>query len=83
MTPKVKYCNLIKKNSINNILLFITEISYSKKYNIINKLLNQYDFNTINKALNVYKLDYIDLNRIELIRIYQILKYYCERYKND
>lgn len=80
---KEEYYDLISSIGINDILKYIEILSYSKKYQIINQLLQKYTINAINHALNKFYLYYIkDKIFIESYRVKNLLIYYCKEY-ND
>jgi len=80
---KERYYNLINKYNIHDIAILIAELSYSRLYNILLDLLYKfnYDISLINKSLELYKTNYIDLNRVEIYKIRNILIYYCKEYR--
>lgn len=73
------YNNLIQKAGISNILHYLPDLSYSKKADILFKLLEHYDVPTINVSLEEYHQQYIKLNRVDNLRVLNTLKGLCER----
>lgn len=73
------YYQYIKDNQLNDILGYITEISYSMKISILKELQKDFDSKTIRLALNKYDVEYIKKNRVRLNLIYNTLKGICQR----
>lgn len=73
------YYQYIKDNQLNDILGYITEISYSMKISILKGLQKDFDSKTIRLALNKYDVEYIKKNRVRLNLIYNTLKGICQR----
>ena len=59
-----EYYQLIESNKLPEVLSFISDISYSKKCDILKELLSRYDSSTVDVALYNYKKRYIDLHRV-------------------
>jgi len=74
-----QYNNLIREKGISNILFYLTDISYSKKLIIINKLLDKYTIEVINVSLEEFYTEYILLDRVDNNRILNTLKGIAER----
>lgn len=79
MIPVEEYNELLKEYGFPNIFENIYEISYTKKINIIKGLINKYDTEKIKKAFNDYIINYIRIDRVNLVRLENTLKYLCER----
>ena len=82
MSIRDKYINLIKENQINNIFEELTDLSYSKKIQILKNLLDKFNVDTINAALLNYFYNYIDIKRVNYVIIESVLKGICKRLKN-
>lgn len=74
-----KYYELLKKYNIRDCLFLVEDLSYSRKFKIIDNLLKSYSPETINQSLNCYEFNYIRLNRVNIILIENILKNNCKR----
>ena len=77
------YYNLIKEYGLSDILSEIQNISYTKKQIILSSLLETYSPQTLNMALNDYKIKYIDLNRVDVFRLKNTLKYFCKKFEKN
>ena len=77
------YNALILYESIPNVLGLIDEIPYSKKLKIIEKLVKRYNRKKIIIALNEYRERYINLNRINIFTIENILISMCEELRKE
>ena len=77
------YYQYIKDNQLNDILSYITEISYSKKMSILQGLQKDFDSKTIRLALNKYDVEYIKKNRVRINLIYNTLKGICQRLQEN
>ena len=75
---KSEYYKIIQVNELADILSEITIISYSFKQKILESLLELYSVQTINLALYEYKKNYIDLNRVNVIKLKNTLIYFCK-----
>lgn len=73
------YYQYIKDNQLNDILGYITEISYSKKLSILKGLKEHFDSKTIRLSLNKYDMEYIKKDRVRINLIYNTLKGICQR----
>lgn len=78
---KEAYYQTLQKNKLADILFEVKIIPYSSKNRILKELLNDYSPEQINMALNEYKINYIDLNRVEIFKLKNILKYYCKNFE--
>lgn len=76
---RTQYYQYIKDNQLNDILSYITVISFSKKLSILKGLRQDFDSKTIKLALNKYDVEYIKTNRIRINLIYNTLKGICQR----
>ena len=76
---KDDYFLLLKENRITNILGFLDDLSYTKKYKIIEKLLEKYSIDIINNCLYYYKHSYIDMKKVNYIYIDKVLVGICNR----
>jgi hypothetical protein len=74
-----QYNNLIKEKGISNILFYLTDLPYSQKLSILNKLLDKYSVELLNVSLEEFYMRYILLNRIDNNRILNTLKGICNR----
>ena len=77
-----QYNSLIKEKGISNILFYLTDLSYSKKLNILNKLIDKYSIEVLNISLEEFYTQYILLNRVDNNRILNTLKGICNRLNN-
>ncbi len=77
---KTGYYRLIQDRGINDVLYLIPEIPYSKKINILKELIKNFPVDVINRSLDTYKTEYIDLNRVLIYKLKNVLIYYCRRY---
>jgi hypothetical protein len=73
-----KYYKYLFENSIVNYLDSIEELSYSKKLQILKELTNKFSIESINKALIKYKQNYIEIGRVEIPKLKNILKGLCK-----
>lgn len=73
-----EYFDLLIKNNLPNTLGEIQELAYSKKIKIIEELLNKFELRKVKIALNMYKQNYIDIGRVDLMLIKNILKGLCK-----
>lgn len=73
------YYQYIKDNQLNDILGYITEISYSRKMSILQGLQKDFDSKTIRLSLNKYDIEYIKKDRVRINLIYNTLKGICRR----
>ena len=78
MGKREDYKNFLKINSLNDTLSLIKELSYSRKYAILEQLIKKYSSDVINKALNTYHLDYIRPERVSLVMLPPLLIYLCK-----
>ena len=74
-----QYSTLIREKNISDILSYITDISYTRKIYILNKLLDKYSVEVLNVSLEIYFAEYVKLNRVDNNRILNTLKGICER----
>lgn len=75
------YNNLIRKKGISDILFYLTDLSYSKKFEILTYLLDKYSVENVNLSLEEYYNRYILLKRAGSNRVFGTLKGMCERRK--
>jgi hypothetical protein len=80
---RTEYYNLIKEKSISDILSEIDFLSYSYKKETLEFLLQKYTSDIINQALNKYKINYIDINRVDVRKLRGYLVWLCEQAKNN
>ena len=78
---KEKYYELLKLYGIADTLILLSELSYTRKFNLIEFLIKSYTPITINKALNDYQIKYININRVELRMMKGILIGFCKKYE--
>jgi len=76
-----QYNKLIREKGISDILHTLTDLPYSKKLSILNKLLDKYSVEVVNVSLEEFHMQYILLNRVYNSRILNTLKGICERRK--
>jgi hypothetical protein len=79
MKVKEIYYDYIRKFNINDTFIYIIELSYTQKLQILTRLKTFYDNEQINMALNYYEINYIRLNRVDIKRIYNTLKGIIDR----
>ena len=77
------YYKFLNKTGIINYLDNITELSYSKKFIILENLYKEFNVEQINKALVMYKKRYIDIGRVNLLSLRNILKGMCNIFKEN
>lgn len=76
-----EYYTLIKQYGFLDIFSEIEELPYSKKTKLIQDLIDKkYSINAIKLALYEYKMNYIDLERINLTAIGRILESLTQKY---
>lgn len=73
------YYDYLNQYNLLNYLDCIPEFSYSKKLEILKELKKEFSSKQINKALLIYKNKYIDINRIEILKLKGILKGLCKK----
>lgn len=71
-----KYYKLIKDNNINDTLSLITEIPFSTKTRILNRLIKKHSILEINMALNDFKKMY-EINKPNLNFLEKTLEGLC------
>ena len=76
-----KYYSYLLDEGINDMLYNVPQLSYSKKLKLLKELRSAYTAEQINLAFNTYDLEYIKLNRVDLNRIKNTLKFYCQRHR--
>lgn len=74
-----KYISFIQQHHINDILHYIEDMSYSKKYKMLDNLCKKYSVHIINRALQIYKENYIDIQRVNLYIIENQINYICKQ----
>lgn len=74
-----EYYQFLKKYNIADILSEIEDISYTFKLNILKELIQSFSPEKINMALNNYKIDYINIERIDLFKLKNVLIFYCKK----
>ena len=77
------YYKFLNKTGIINYLDNIEELSYSKKFIILENLYKEFNVEQINKALVMYKKRYIDIGRVNLLSLKNILKGMCNLFKEE
>ena len=77
------YYKFLNKTGIINFLDNIEELSYSKKLKILEELNKEFKAEEINKALVMYKKRYIDIGRVNLMSMKNILKGMCKIFKGE
>jgi len=77
---KEMYYQLIKNIGINDLLNY-TDLSYSKKFEIIMRLHEHFTSEVINMALNEYHINYTGLNRHNNKKTTNILIGLCNKNK--
>ena len=76
-----KYYDLINQYNIFDTLAEIDELSYSAKIKLIQTLIDkQFSINAIKMALYEYKINYIDVQRINLITMTNIIEGLVKKY---
>ena len=81
MDIRHQYFSIIKEKNLPNVLGIIPEISYSKKLKILTDLLGRFDEYDVKIALNLYKQNYIDLHRVQILYLKNVLVSLCNDYK--
>jgi len=77
------YYILLQKYHIQDTLGRISTLSYSRKTAILVNLLSDYIPSIINMALNDYEVRYINIHRVDLKIIQNVLKGLCKKYKSQ
>ena len=78
---KSEYIEIIRSKNLQDSLSWIDEISYSKKCEILNDLLETYSVEDINYALYNYESKYIKKHRVISHMIKNLLIYFCREHK--
>lgn len=78
-----EYYKLLNKNELLDILHNIDELAYSKKYKIIEALVEKFDPSIINLALIKYQDSYMSINKYNLSFIKNTLIYLCKKEKEN
>lgn len=73
-----EYYKYLFDNYLSNYLDEIEDLSYSKKLKILKELKEKFSAESINRALVKYKMNYIDLKRVEIPKLKNILKGMCK-----
>lgn len=77
-----QYYSLIKSKGIQDTLMWVEDLPYSKKYEILDELLKTYSIEAINSALYNYEVKYIRLNRINSFFTRNVLIGLCRKFVN-
>jgi len=77
-----EYYDLLNKYKLSDVLSGV-DISYSNKIKYLTILLATYEVSIINRALDKYKENYIKIDRVIYIKIYNTIKYYCEKISKE
>ncbi|MCP4650337.1 MAG: hypothetical protein GY853_09710 [PVC group bacterium] len=80
---KNRYYNIISEEKLPEVFVEITELSYTKKIEIILELLTKYDSTVVSNSLQEYKREYIDLKRVNIGRIKNQLMYLCKKFEKE
>ena len=78
---KTEYYQLLTKHNLCDTLKEIPGLSYTKKISIIENLLDTFVPKVVNLALVEYRTNYISLNRINILKLKNMLIYFAR--KND
>lgn len=77
---KELYKSLIEKLDIYDYFSYLEDYPYSKKYQIIKKLLNKYTTEQINYILYNFKQTYIDTNTVDYMLLEKQIKTIAKKY---
>ena len=77
------YNAILYYEKLPNVLGLVEELPYSRKLKIIEKLLRRYKKENIIVALEEYKNRYINIDRVNIFTIENILIGICEVIKNE
>ena len=77
------YNALLHYEKLPNVLGLVEELPYSRKLKIIEKLLRKYKKENIIVALEEYKNRYINIDRVNIFTIENILIGLCEKRKKE
>ena len=77
------YNAILYYEKLPNVLGLVEELPYSRKLKIIEKLLRRYKKENIIVALEEYKNRYIDIDRVNIFTIENILIGLCEKRKKE
>ena len=77
------YNAILYYKKLPNVLGLVEELPYSRKLKIIEKLLRRYKKENIIVALEEYKNRYIDIDRVNIFTIENILIGLCEKRKKE
>ena len=80
---RIIYMQLLKMHKLPNVLGIIDEMPFSRKLKILKKLLLKFSNKEITIGLNEYKRNYIDVDRVNIFTIENILVGICEVIKNE
>ena len=75
------YYMMLKEFSLNDTLSNIPELPFTKKIKMLRILLENNKPESINMALIDYQINYINLKRVDLKIIMNVLKGLCNKYK--
>ena len=75
---RTEYFWIIEKHSIDDVLGELDNLPYSRKFQILQKLLLEFPRSVVNISLMKYKENYINKNRVDYIRMENMLKFYCK-----
>jgi hypothetical protein len=71
------YYNLIQKYHLPDIFLSIEDLSYTKKCELLNILINKYDITIVRAGLYTYQKQYIESDQIDIRKVRGHLIYCC------
>ena len=79
ISSKQRYYELIQNPNykFDDVLKDIPELSYSKKLEIMEGLLEEHTIIDVKKALVIYKKSYIDIGKVDLTMIKGVLSGLC------
>jgi hypothetical protein len=73
MSSKQEYYKLLFENSLMNYLDLIEQLSYTQKLNLVKNILKNHSSRSLNLALQDLKGRYIDLGRIQIPMLKNLL----------
>lgn len=73
-----KYYDLLEEKGVDDVLRQLPNLPYSRKFSIIEGLLDTFSPAKINKALHLYEHSYIQLDKVNYICIDNVIKGLCD-----
>lgn len=76
---KSDYYTFITSKGISDTLSYLTDIPYSKKHKILENLYCKFSVDVINNTLREYQTNYINLHRVRLNIVENVLIGLCKK----